>query len=382
MSSDYYTMLGVNKQASQQEIKNAYRTLAKQYHPDKNPGNKEAEQKFKDINNAYDILKDEQKRAAYDRYGESAFNGSMGGGGHGGFDFSGSGASFADIFEDLFSGGMGGQRQQQARPNMRGADQRYNLEITLEEAYHGQKKEIHIPNTHVACEDCHGSGSSESGGTTNCEMCDGMGRVRMQQGFFTLERTCAACQGTGQVIKNPCDTCRGNGRVRKARKLSVTIPAGVEEGTRMRLAGEGEAGMRGDGAGDLYIFISVKPHELFLREGMDIHCHVPIPFTTAALGGSVEVPTIAGSRAKVTIPAGTQSSHQFRLRGKGMPLMRNKQQHGDMYVHVDVEVPVKLSKEQKALLEQFTTASNAKSSPETESFTKKVKAFLKQYTTD
>lgn len=378
--ADFYEILGVKKTADQAELKSAYRKLAMQYHPDKNPGDEEAEKKFKEISAAYDILKDEQKRAAYDRYGEAAFNGGMGGGAGGGnpfgggFDFSsGAGGAFSDIFEDLFGGN---RRRQAASANTRGSDLRYNMDITLEESYRGDQKTIKIP-TYVSCETCDGSGSADKGETSTCGTCQGAGRVRMQQGFFTVERTCATCNGAGSTITNPCKKCNGQGRVRKNKTLSVNIPKGVEEGMRIRLAGEGEAGVQGGEPGDLYLFISLRPHELFEREGDDIHCHVPISMTTAALGGSVEVPTLEGARARVTIPEGTQTGDKFRLRGKGMSIMRASDKRGDLYVHAAVETPVNLSKKQKELLEQFNDASDKKSSPETEGFLKKVTQFLK-----
>lgn len=370
---DFYELLGVQKGASKDELKQAYRKMAMQYHPDKNQGDKDAEAKFKEINEAYDVLKDDQKRAAYDQFGHQAFEGGMGGGGNpfgggaGGFDFS---SSFGDIFEDLFGGGArrGGSGRS---PQQRGADLRYNMEISLEEAYKGAQKTISV-TTSASCDTCSGSGAKKGSSPTSCSTCNGAGRVRMQQGFFTVERTCASCQGTGQVIKDPCATCAGSGRVRKNKKLNVTIPRGVEDGTRIRLSGEGEAGARGAPAGDLYVFITVKPHSFFEREGADLHAEVPITFTTAALGGAVEVPTVDGGKVKVTIPEGTQNGHQFRLRGKGMPAL-NSSFHGDMHIHTKVETPVKLSKEQKELLKKFDETCPKGANPETESFFKKAK---------
>ncbi len=378
MATDYYKTLGVSRTATPEEIKNAYRNLAKEHHPDRNPGNKDAEHRFKEISGAYDILKDQEKRAAYDRFGESAFQGGGGGQGNGfgGFNFTGAASSFSDIFEDLFSGGMGKQRQ--AKPNLRGADLRYNLDISLEEAFRGDKRSIKVP-TLGSCETCNGSGSADKTSSSTCEACRGAGRVRIQQGFFTMERTCTACQGTGHTIANPCKTCHGAGRMRRAKTLSVSLPQGVEEGTRIRLTGEGEAGMRGGEAGDLYIFISFRPHKLFTREGDNLHCNVPIPMTTATLGGSVEVPTLEGVAARITIPAGTQPGHQFRLKGKGMPQMRRKGHHGDMYVHAVVETPVKLSKKQQDLLREFADSSDEKTQPEATGFADKVKDFLRQF---
>lgn len=377
MAKDFYEVLGVNKGASDDEVKKAYRKLAMQYHPDRNPNDKAAEQKFKEINEAYDVLKDPQKKAAYDRFGHAAFSGGAGGAGPGagGFDFSG---SFSDIFEDLFSeftggrrgGGRGGQQQS---GGARGADLRYNLDITLEDAFKGKQQSIKV-TTSASCESCSGTGAEKGTKPESCPQCDGRGTVRAQQGFFTIERACPQCAGTGKIIKNPCKPCAGTGNVRKEKTLNVTIPAGVEEGTRIRLAGEGEAGYRGGPAGDLYIFLAVKPHKIFRREGANIYCHVPITFSAAALGGNVEVPTIDGGRVKVTIPAGTQSGHQFRLKGKGMSILRSTAT-GDMYIEAHVETPVNLSKKQKELLKEFEKEGGAKSNPESDSFFSKVKEF-------
>lgn len=374
---DFYETLGVGKTASKDDLKKAYRKLAMQYHPDRNAGDAEAERRFKEVNEAYDVLKDDQKRAAYDRFGHGAFEGGMGGGGAGpgaaGFDFSG---SFADIFEDLFGGaGAGAARGGRAGgANTRGADLRYNLSISLEDAFKGAQKTITI-TTSVICDSCEGSGGEAGSKPTTCHTCGGAGKVRAQQGFFTIERTCQTCHGMGKIIKDPCRKCAGSGRMRKDKSLSVNIPAGVEEGTRIRLAGEGEAGFRGGPEGDLYIFLSVKPHELFKRDGANIHCKVPISFTTAALGGTVEVPTIEGSRVKVNIPAGTQNGRQFRLKGRGMSVMRSPAR-GDMYIHANVETPVNLSKRQKELLREFEKNAEGKSnSPESEGFFSKVKDF-------
>lgn len=376
---DFYEVLGVPRNASADELKKAYRKLAMQHHPDKNPGDKKAEEKFKELSHAYDILSDEQKKAAYDRFGHDAFNaGGMGnasGGGSpgmGGFDF---GAGFADIFEDLFGnlgGGArrGGQSSQQAQT--RGADLRYNLQVSLEEAFKGKQESIRI-TTSVACESCHGSGGEKGSKPVTCTTCNGSGRIRASQGFFTIERTCHTCQGMGKIIKDPCHVCAGSGRTRKDKTLSVNIPAGVEEGTRIRLAGEGEAGLRGGPPGDLYIFISVKAHELFKRDGADIHCSIPIAMTTATLGGSVEVPTVDAGRVKVTIPEGTQTGHQMRLKGKGMTILRSSSR-GDMYIHTIVETPVKLNKKQREMLKDFEKAGGSVS-PETDNFFAKVKDF-------
>ena len=371
---DFYELLGVAKGASADELKKAYRKLAMQYHPDKNPGDKKAEAKFKEINEAYDILKDDQKRAAYDRFGHAAFEGGGGGPGGrpGGFDFGGGGAGgFADIFDEMFGEFMGGGRRG-AGPQ-RGADLRYNLEISLEDAYHGKQATVRVASLH-ACETCHGSGAESGSKPATCPTCRGQGKVRAQQGFFTIERSCPQCGGAGQIIEKPCKTCQGQGRTRKERTLSVNIPAGVEDGTRIRLAGEGEAGMRGSPQGDLYLFLSIKQHKLFHREGSDIYCRVPIPMTTAALGGSIEVPTVDGGRAKVTIPAGAQTGQQFRLKGKGMSVLRSAAR-GDMFIESVVETPVNLTKKQQELLRDFegSGGGNKSHSPESASFFAKVK---------
>lgn len=375
MAQDYYQLLGVERGADEAELKKAYRKLAMQYHPDRNPGDAEAEKKFKEISEAYDVLKDEQKRAAYDRYGHAAFAGGGGGGAHaGGFDFS---SNFSDIFEDLFGNFTGargrGGHTAGASGAARGADLRYNLDVSLDDAYKGKQQPIKI-TTSVSCESCNGSGAEKGTAPEECPTCSGIGKVRAQQGFFTIERTCHTCQGTGKIIKNACKSCAGTGKSRKERTLSVNIPAGVEEGTRIRLTGEGEAGFRGGPAGDLYIFISVKPHPLFRRDGANIHCRVPIKFTTATLGGNIEVPTIEGGRVKVAIPAGTQTGHQFRLKGKGMSVLRSPNR-GDMYVEVQLETPVKLNKRQREIIEELDRTTGKESSPESEGFFARVKEF-------
>ncbi len=368
---DYYKLLGVERDANADDLKKVYRKLAMQFHPDRNPDNKEAEQKFKDISEAYDVLSDEQKRAAYDRFGHAAFEqGGMGAGGAGpgGGGFA---SGFADIFDEMFSdfGSGGGQRGNAAG---RGSDLRYNMEVTLEDAFKGKKATIRVP-TSVECEGCNGSGAAGSSGPVACGTCHGAGRVRSQSGFFTVERTCPSCQGTGQVIREPCTSCSGTGRVHKEKTLSVNIPAGVEDGTRIRLSGEGEAGFRGAAPGDLYIFLALKTHRLFQRDGANIYCRVPIPMTTAALGGTLEVPTVDGGRARITVPAGSQTGNQFRLRNKGMTILRTNSR-GDMFVQAVVETPVSLNKKQKEILKEFETATKGgKHSPESQSFFTKVK---------
>ena len=368
---DYYDMLGVPRSAGKEELKKAYRKLAMQFHPDRNPGDAAAEQQFKEVSEAYDVLKDDQKRAAYDRFGHAAFEAGAGGRA-GGFDFN-FGSGFADIFDEMFGEFMGGRRSRTS--NGRGADLRYNLEITLEDAFGGQQATIRVP-TSVACEACSGTGAEGGSPPAICPTCNGVGRVRSQQGFFTVERTCPTCGGAGRVIRNPCKSCGGSGRTRKERTLEVSIPAGVEDGTRIRLAGEGEAGLRGAPPGDLYIFLAVKPHRLFQRDGADLYCRVPISVVKAALGGTVEVPTIDGSRTKVTINSGTQSSTQYRLRGKGMSILRQPMR-GDMYVQVQVETPVNLTRRQRELLEEFGKAGGEESTnPESHGFFARVKEFL------
>lgn len=373
---DYYEVLGVKKGASADELKKAYRTKAKELHPDRNSDNPKAEEQFKEVNEAYDVLKDADKKAAYDRYGHAAFEGGMGGGGgRGGFHGNGDFASaFSDVFDDLFGDFMGGGRgsgggRQRAT---RGSDLRYNLRVTLEEAYSGLQKTINVP-TAVGCGTCNGTGAEGGAEPTTCPTCSGMGKVRAQQGFFTIERTCPTCSGMGQTIKNPCKSCSGQGRVQKDRSLSVNIPAGVETGTRIRLSGEGEAGLRGGPTGDLYIFIEVAKHEIFERDGVNLFCRVPVSMTRAALGGEIEVPTMDGGRSRVKIPAGSQSGRQMRLRSKGMPALRGAGQ-GDMIIEMAVETPVNLTARQKELLEEFEKQSQD-NSPETNSFFSSVKSF-------
>jgi molecular chaperone DnaJ len=372
---DYYDVLGASKGASADELKKAYRKKAKELHPDRNADNPNAEAQFKEVNEAYDCLKDAEKKAAYDRYGHAAFEGGMGGGPRGGHpggqgDF---GSAFSDVFDDLFGDFMGGRGGGGGRNRAaRGADLRYNLRVSLEEAYAGVQKTINVPST-VACGECDGSGAEGGAEPTTCPTCSGMGKVRAQQGFFTVERTCPTCSGMGQIIQNPCKACGGHGRVQKDRALSVNIPAGVETGTRIRLSGEGEAGMRGGPSGDLYIFIDVARHDLFEREDVNLFCRVPVSMTTAAMGGDIEVPTIDGGRSRVKIPSGSQSGRQMRLRGKGMPALRGAGT-GDMFIELAVETPVNLSSRQKELLREFEELGKD-NNPESHSFFNKVKGF-------
>lgn len=374
---DYYETLGVSKGASAEELKKAYRQKAKELHPDRNSDNPQAEAQFKEVNEAYEVLKDADKKAAYDRYGHAAFEGGMSGGGggpRGGFAQGDFASAFSDVFEDLFGdfmGGRGGGGGGRSRAQ-RGSDLRYNLRVSLEEAFAGVQKTISVP-TSVSCDTCHGTGAEGGAEPVTCPTCSGMGKVRAQQGFFTVERTCPTCGGAGQIVKNPCKSCGGAGRVERERSLSVNIPAGVETGTRIRLAGEGEAGLRGGPTGDLYIFIEVKDHPIFQRDGVTLFCRVPISFTTAALGGEVEVPTIDGGRSRVRVPAGSQTGKQMRLRSKGMPALRGGGV-GDMLIEMAVETPVNLSARQKELLREFEALSE-ENHPEGQSFFTKVKGF-------
>ena len=368
---DYYATLGVQRGASSEEMKKAYRKLAMQYHPDRNPGDAAAEQKFKELNEAYDVLKDEQKRAAYDRFGHAAFeNGGMGNGGGmgGGFGFEG---GLGDIFEQMFGAARRGQERQT------GGDIKAAIEIDLVEAFTGTKANVRVA-TRMTCDSCGGSGSADKGvGSDQCGTCGGVGRVRAQQGFFLVERSCPTCGGSGRVVRNPCRSCAGSGTVPREKTLSVQIPAGVEDGTRIRLAGEGEAGGRGVPPGDLYVHVAVRPHEIFQRDGANIFCRVPLRMATAALGSDVEVPTIDGTAARVKIPPGTQSGDQFRLRGKGFSVLRSSQR-GDMYIQVAVETPQNLTRRQRELLEEFEREAQAHSagSPEHEGFFAKVRDFF------
>lgn len=373
MKRDYYEVLGLSRGAVDHEIKTAFRKLAKEYHPDRNPGDDLAEQRFKEVNEAYEALKDPQKRAAYDQFGHAAFEGANGANGAGygfGADFS---ASMSEIFDDLFGEFMGGRRGRGRSSRERGADLRYNMEITLAEAYTGKTAQVRVPAS-VTCEPCGGTGAESGSSPVTCPTCGGFGKVRASQGFFTIERTCTTCQGRGEIIQRPCQECTGTGRVTRERVLSVNIPAGVEDSTRIRLAGEGEAGLRGGPAGDLYIFLSIVPDDIFQRDGADLFCRVPIAMTAAALGGQIEVPTIDGGRARVKIPEGTETGKQFRLRGKGMPVLRSKLT-GDLYVQVEVETPQNLTRKQKDLLKEFEKASTDQTNPESVGFLAKVKSF-------
>ncbi|NNU79025.1 molecular chaperone DnaJ [Halovulum dunhuangense] len=373
--ADYYDILGVSRSASAEELKKAYRQKAKELHPDRNKDNPTAEEQFKAVNEAYDVLKDAEKKAAYDRFGHAAFEGGNGasagrGGFHGGADFA---SAFSDVFDDLFggfaAGGRGPGGGQRAR---RGSDLRYNLRVTLQDAYRGKQTAIRVPSS-VSCDGCHGTGAATGTEPSTCPTCSGMGKVRAQQGFFTVERTCPTCSGRGQIIKDPCKVCGGAGRVEKERSLSVNIPAGVETGTRIRLAGEGEAGMRGGPPGDLYIFIEVAPHQIFERDGANLYCRIPVSLATAALGGEIEAPTIDGGRSRVKVPAGVQSGKQLRLRAKGMPMLRGAG-FGDLYIELAVETPVNLTARQKELLREFEEA-GSNNSPESQDFFSRVKGF-------
>ena len=371
--ADYYELLGVARSCTEAELKSAFRKAAMQHHPDRNPGDKDAEVKFKEINEAYQALSDKEKRAAYDRFGHAAFE--QGGGGAGGFGGDGFAYSMSDIFDDLF-GGFGGGRARGGGGNgrERGSDLRYNMEIMLEDAFKGKTATIKVP-TSIACEACAGSGAKAGSKPKTCGTCAGHGRVRAQQGFFAIERTCPTCAGRGQVIDNPCASCSGAGRVTRDRSLSVNIPAGVEDGTRIRLSGEGEAGMRGGPSGDLYIFLSIKPHPFFQRDGADLFCQVPISMVKASLGGDVSVRTLDGSESVVKIPEGTQSGRQFKLRGKGMPVLRSREV-GDLHIQARVETPQSLTKRQRELLAEFEAESSNKTHPESAGFFAKMKDFF------
>ncbi len=370
--TDYYELLGVSRECSDAELKSAFRKAAMQHHPDRNPGDKDAELKFKEINEAYQCLSDKDKRAAYDRYGHAAFENGGGGFGGGGFGADGFASSMADIFDDLFGGFAGGRARSNGRE--RGSDLRYNMEITLEEAFKGKTASIKVP-TSISCEACSGSGAKAGSKPKTCGTCAGHGRVRAQQGFFAIERTCPTCAGRGEVIDNPCSSCAGSGRVTRERTLSVNIPAGVEDGTRIRLSGEGEAGLRGGPSGDLYIFLSMKPHPMFQRDGADLFCQVPVSMVQAALGAEIKVPTLDGSAASIKMPEGTQSGRQFKLRGKGMPVLRSRE-IGDLHIQVRVETPQNLTKRQRELLAEFEQESSNKTHPESSGFFAKMKDFF------
>lgn len=372
---DYYDVLGAKRGASPEELKRAYRQKAKALHPDRNKDDPTAEDQFKEVNEAYDILKDAEKKAAYDRFGHAAFEGGNGASasgfhrGHGHGDFA---SAFSDVFDDLFGDFMGGGRRGGQQRATRGSDLRYNLRVTLEEAYGGKQATISVPGS-VACDGCNGTGAEGGAEPSTCPTCSGMGKVRAQQGFFTVERTCPTCSGRGQIIQNPCRSCAGAGRVQKDRTLNVNIPAGVETGTRIRLAGEGEAGMRGGPPGDLYIFIEVAPHPIFERDGQNLYCRIPVSMTTAALGGDIEAPTLDGGRTRVRVPPGAQSGKQLRLRGKGMPALRGSGT-GDLYIELAIETPVNLTAEQKDLLRRFEEISKD-NHPASQDFFARVKGF-------
>jgi molecular chaperone DnaJ len=369
---DYYATLGVAREASPDDLKKAYRKQAMQFHPDRNPGDKQAESKFKEVSEAYDVLKDDQKRAAYDRFGHAAFE--NGGGGAGGFDFNGGG--LGDIFDQMFGDFMGRSNGRGRGPRA-GADVRAAVEIDLSDAFTGTKASIRVP-TRVACEACAGTGSEDkAAGSETCRSCNGAGKVRAQQGFFLVERTCPTCNGRGRVVRSPCRICHGAGTVQRERTLQVQIPAGVEDGVRIRLSGEGEAGGQGAPPGDLYVHVAVRPHDLFVRDGANIVFRMPLRMAQAALGGDVEVPVIDGSRARVKIPSGTQTGDQFRLRGKGFSVLRSAQR-GDMYIQVAVETPQNLTRRQRELLEEFDAEVNSKGHPETEGFFAKVRDFFER----
>ena len=387
---DYYDVLGISKTASADDIKKAYRKLAMKYHPDQNANNKQAEEKFKELNEAYEVLKDDQKRAAFDRMGHAAFDpasggfGNAGSGKSGGFDFNfggGGSGGFSDIFEEVFGDFMGNGRrgaEGHAPQGQRGADRRYDVKISLEEAFQGLQKKIKI-NGRLKCDICDGSGAEKGSKPVTCTTCKGKGAVRAQQGFFTIERTCPTCNGQGQTIPNPCKKCAGAGTMAGERVLNISLPAGIEDGSRIRLAGEGDPGYQGANAGDLYVFVSVEPNGFFDREGSMLYCRAPIPMMTAALGGNLEVPTIDGGHARVAIPEGTQSGKQFRLRGKGMSILR-RSTRGDMIISIQVETPINLTKKQRDILEQFhQNVDTSGHSPESDKFIAKVKRFLEGF---
>jgi molecular chaperone DnaJ len=370
---DYYDVLGVEKGATEADIKKAFRKKAMEHHPDRNRHDPKSEARFKEVNEAYDVLKDAQRKAAYDRFGHAAFENGHGHGAGGfrpgGPDFA---SAFSDVFDDLFGDFMGGGGRARGQRAARGSDLRYNLRLKLEDAFHGKQATITVPSS-APCEVCHGSGAEGGAEPATCPTCSGHGKVRAQQGFFTVERTCPTCGGRGQIIKNPCSACAGAGRVRRDKSLSVNIPAGVETGTRIRLAGEGETGLRGGPAGDLYIFIEVEPHPIFERDNQNLYCRIPVSMTTASLGGEIDAPTLDGGKTRVKVPAGVQSGKQLRLRGKGMPALRGAGA-GDLYIELRVETPVNLSARQRELLREFEDAGRD-NSPETQDFFSRVKGF-------
>ncbi len=373
--ADYYETLGVSKNASKEEIKAAYRKQAMKFHPDKTKGDKASEDKFKEASEAYHILSDEKRKANYDQFGHAAFeNGGGGRGGFGGFeDFGGfDSGSFSSIFDDFFGDFTGGRRRKSPKTR-RGSDLKINIEVTLEEAYQGKKQTFDLP-TSEKCSSCTGSGAAPGSKPMTCDTCDGHGQVRAQQGFFTLQQTCPDCAGEGKVISNPCKDCRGSGSKKVNKTISIQIPKGVDDGTQMRLAGKGEAGPRGGTQGDLYVYISLKKHPIFKRSEENLYFELPISFADAALGTTIEVPAIDGSKSKVKIPSGTQSGKQLRLKDKGMPQLRGSG-FGDLYLQIKVEVPVNLSREQKILLEKYKELEDSKNNPENESFFKKAKSF-------
>ena len=372
---DYYNVLGVQKNSSPEQIKAAYRKLAVKHHPDKNPGNKSSEEKFKEASEAYHVLSDQERKQNYDNFGHAAFE-NGGRGGFGNFDFSG---SFSDIFEDFFSDFSGdrerGRSRSRKNSNYRGSDLKYDLSITLEEAFTGKKQNIKFSTTEK-CSTCKGNGSKPGHDAGQCSMCGGNGRIRSNQGFFTVQQTCPQCAGSGEEITNPCNDCNGQGKKQTSKKLSVTIPKGVDDGTRIRLGGKGEAGVKGGSNGDLYLFINVYSHEVFKRSDENLFFEFPISIADASLGTTIEIPTIDGGKAKIKIPDGTQNGKQFRLRGKGMPYMRGSG-NGDLYVQINTEVPISLNKEQKELLEKFREIENEKSNPSIKKFFQKAKSFWK-----
>jgi len=367
---DFYEVLECERTADAGTLKTSYRKLAMKYHPDKNAGCKDSEAKFKAVSEAYDVLKDPQKRAAYDRFGHAAFRGGAGGAGGGAGDFSG----FSDIFESVFGEFMGGRGGQQRRGPARGADLRYDLEVTLEEAFHGRETEVSI-EVSAPCGTCDGTGAKPGTRAATCRQCAGHGKVRAQQGFFVVERACPVCHGSGQVIADPCDDCRGEGRVDRTKTLTVTVPPGVDEGTRIRLSGEGEAGARGAPPGDLYIFLHVKRHAIFEREGTTLFARAPVSFTTAALGGTLSIPGLDGETMEVRIPPGIQSGKQLRQRGSGMPVLQGRGR-GDLVIQVEVETPTRLSTRQRELLEMFRETETGDESPEAQGFFAKIKTAL------